>query len=189
MFKKLIVLMLAVSIFTVQAQAASNQGLKAAFDELNYSLEVEWDQKNLDFKSEQMKKFTATIRDLQAKGLTSEQLLAFVKAEVKNDKVAKDLDTAFSVISINKMSPTEANNYILETMKASYSNGASWNAAATTVVAALVVIAIIALVVSSGGNVVVSGGYSCTTYNDYVCDTYCDYYGCWDDCYYVSSCY
>ncbi len=41
MLKKLIALFLIVSVFTVQANASTNQGLKAAFNELNYSLTTE----------------------------------------------------------------------------------------------------------------------------------------------------
>jgi hypothetical protein len=194
-FKKMIVLMLALSIFTVQAHATTQQGLKAAFDELNYSLTVDWDQKDEAFKNDQMKKFTAVLRDLQAKGLTNAQLVEFVKSEVKDAKVAKDVETAFNMISINKMSPAEANNYMMETMKKSYSVGASWSGEATGIIlAAALVVVIVAVVLASngssnGGSVTVGGGSSCGYYDDYYCDTYCDFYGCWDDCYYVSNYY
>lgn len=191
MFKKLIALMMVVSIFTVNAHAVSQNGLKAAFDELNYSLTVEWDQKDKDFYTTQMKKFSGQLRDLQAKGLTNAQLVEFVRAEVKNEKVAKDLETAFNMISINKMSSEEASKYMVETMKKSYSAGASWNGEVFIYLAVglLIVAAAIALGGSSSGSSN-GGGYYCTEY--YVCDTSCYYdyyygYTCYDDCYY--TCY
>lgn len=189
MFKKFVTLLMVVSIFTGSATASSQNGLKAAFDELNYSLVVEWDQKDKDFYTQEMKKFSAKLRELQAKGLTNSQLMDFVKSEVKDQKVAKDLETAFNMISINKMSSEEASQYMVDTMKRSYSTGASWNGDVLLYagVALLLVAAAIALGGSSTGT---GGGYYCSDY--YVCDTVCYYdyvwgYTCYDDCYW--SCY
>ena len=194
MFKKLIALMMVLSIFTTQANASTTDGLKAAFDELNYALTVEWDQKDKEFHADQMKKFTSSIRDLQSKGLTNAQLVDFAKSQVKNAQVAKDLETALNMIQINKMSGAEANKYILDTMKKSYSAGASWNGEVFIYLAVGVLIVALAVAlangnVSSSGN----GGYGSSCYYDdvYVCDSYCynDYYGytCYDDCYWTSQ--
>ena len=195
MFKKLIALMLVLSIFTVQAHASTNDGLKAAFDELNYALTVEWDQKDKDFHADQMRKFTATIRDLQSKGLTNAQLVEFAKSQVKNAQVAKDLETALNMIQINKMSPSEANKYILDTMKKSYSAGASWNGEVFIYLA--VGVLIVALAVALAGSSTGPGptpNNNCYYDDVYVCDTYCydDYYwgySCYDDCYYSTQYY
>jgi hypothetical protein len=189
--KKLMTLMMALSIFTTTAFASTHGGLKTAFDELNYTLTVEWDQKDKDFYTEQMKKFSHSLRELQAQGLTNAQLVEFVKAEVKDERVARDLETAFNMISINKMSAQEANKYMVETMKRSYSTGASWNGsgAVTVAVALLVVVAVIAL--ASAGGSGGGGGYQ-GCYNYWYCNTYCYYdwwwgYTCYDDCYW--TCY
>lgn len=194
MLKKLISLMLVCSMFAVSAHAASQNGLKAAFDELNYSLVVEWDQKDKDFYTAQMKKFMGTVRELQAQGLTNAQLLDFVKSEVKDARVAKDLETAFNMISINKMSSEDATKFMVESMKRSYSNGASWNGDVLLYlgVGLLVVAAAIALSGASTGGGVSNGGggYYCT--DTYICDSTCYYdyywgYTCYDDCYW--TCY
>ena len=192
MFKKIMALMMVVSIFTVNAHAVSQNGLKAAFDELNYSLTVEWDQKDKDFYANQMKTFSGSLRDLQSKGLTNAQLVEFVKSEVKDAKVAKDLETAFNMIAINKMSSEEASKYMVETMKKSYSAGASWNGEVFIYLAVglLIVAAAIALGGSASGSSNGGGGYYCSEV--FVCDTSCYYdffygYTCYDDCYY--SCY
>ena len=192
MLKKLITLFLAFSLFSAHAGTTSTQGLKAAFDELNYSLTVEWDQKDKEFYVEQMKKFHRTMEQLQAQGLTTEQLIAFAKSEVKNERVAKDLETAFNMISINKMSSAEANKYILETLKRSYSSGASWGGEVIVIVAVAALIVVVALAVanapaSTGGS---TGSY-CYYDDYYFCDTYCYYdyywgYTCYDDCYWTS---
>jgi uncharacterized protein YoaH (UPF0181 family) len=188
-FKKFITMMMVVSFFTVNAQAVTQNGLKAAFDELNYALTVEWDQKDQDFYTEQMKQFSAQIRELQAKGMTNAQLIAFVKSEVKDAKVARDLETAFNMISINKMNSEEASKYMVETMKKSYSAGASWNGEAI-VYLAVGVLFVAAAIAIANGNYSSSGTYYCTDY--YVCRDYCYYdyywgYTCYQDCYW--TCY
>jgi hypothetical protein len=127
MFKKLITLMIAVAFTTTTAFANTNGGLKAAFDEMNYSLNVEWDQNDKAFYDAQTEKFSATLKELQAEGLTNAELIEFVKAEVKDAKVAQDLETAFNMIQTQKMSASEAADYMTESMKSSYSVGASWS--------------------------------------------------------------
>lgn len=197
MFKKLITLMMVLSIFTTQANASTNDGLKAAFDDLNFALTVEWDQKDKAFHEGQMSKFTAALRDLQSKGLTNSQLIDFAKAEVKNAQVAKDLETALNMIQINKMSPSEANKYILDTMKKSYSAGASWNGEVFVYLAVGVLIVALAIAIASSSSVTISNNNNNCYYQDvYVCDEYCYYdgwgfYTCYDDCYYTTqySCY
>jgi len=193
-FKKLIALMLVVSVFTVSAHASSQAGLKAAFDELNYALTVEWDQQDKDFQQEQMKKFSNTLRDLQAKGLTNSQLIDFVKSEVKNERAAKDLETAFNMISINKMTSAEANKYVLDTMKKAYSSGASWNGEVFVYLAVGLLIVAVAIAIANADTVVVGGGGGCYYQDYYICDSYCyydywGYYTCYDDCYWSYGCY
>jgi hypothetical protein len=191
MFKKFITSMMVVAMFSVQASAATNEGLKAAFDELNYSLTVEWDQKDQAVYSSKMKAFTSQIRALQSKGMTDADLISFVQSEVKDKKVAKDLETAFNMISINKMSSEEASKYMVATMKKSYSAGASWNGDAVLYIGLGVLIVAAAIALAAGGY---SGGGNGGGYCEdvYVCDTTCynDYYygyECYEDCYY--ACY
>lgn len=193
MFKKMITLLMVMTIFTVHANAASQNSLKAAFDEMNYALTVEWDQKDKEFYTEQMKKFKATLNELQAKGLTNAQLVEFVKSEVKDKSIARDIETAFSMITINKMNQEDASRYMVDTMKKSYSSGASWGGEAIMYLAVglLIVGAAVALSSSGGSSSSSSGGsYYCHDY--YYCDTSCYYdpywgYTCYDDCYW--TCY
>ncbi len=180
------------AITTTSAFANSHVGLKAAFDELNYSLTVEWNQKDKAFYDAQMKKFNATLKELQAKGLTNAELIAFVKSEVKDAKVAKDMETAFTMIQLQKMNASQAANYMTETMKRSYSVGASWNGDAALYIGLGVLLVVVALSLAAGGvsGTGNGGGGYCEEF--YVCDTYCynDYfwgYTCEDDCFY--SCY
>lgn len=191
MLKKFVTSLMITAMISVQATASTTApGLKQAFDELSYSLTVEWDQKDKEVYTAQMKKFSASVRELQAKGMTDAELVSFIKSEVKDQKVAKDLETAFTMISINKMSSEEASKYMVETMKKSYSAGASWNGDAILYIGLGVLIVVAAVSLAAAGY---TGGGSRACYEDvYVCDTTCydDYwygYTCYDDCYY--SCY
>jgi hypothetical protein len=170
MLKKLIHVMLVLVIFAVQAHAATHSGLKAAFDEMNYALAVEWDQKDRAFYDAQMKKFMGQVRELQRQGLTNAQMIEFAKSEIKDQKMAKDLETAFSMITINKMSSEEASQFMIESMKRAYSSGASWTGDVLIYLA--VGILIVALAVSLAGGTA-SGSTGGGAY-------------CYDDCYYYS---
>lgn len=123
MFKKLLVLPL-VFCFMVSPTHANTDGLKLAFQELNYALSVEWDQKDLKFKEEQMKKFEQEVLKL---GLSNQELMDFAISEVKDESLKRDLKTSFSMIQINKMSSREAKKYVQDTLEKSLSKGASWN--------------------------------------------------------------
>jgi hypothetical protein len=196
-FKSFISFLLIFSVFTVHAQASTVEGLKKAFDELHFSLEHDWDQQDRSFYEAQMKKFNQELRNLQAQGLTSDQLLDFAKSQTKNPQMGKDLETAFTMIKINKMSSSEANRYVLDVMKKSYSRGASWTGEVFIYAAIGILIVALAIGLASGASGSSSssgGGYSSSCYYDdiYLCDTYCydDYwygYTCYDDCYWSTQ--
>lgn len=190
MFTRLMSLMLVCAIFTVSAQATSHNGLKAAFDELNYALTVEWDQQDKDFYVDQMKSFKNKVNELQFQGLTQKELIDFAKSEVKDKKLSADLDTAFSMISLNRMNGEQASEYLVEMIKKSYSTGASWNSDASLFIGLGLLLVVVGVVVAGGGSTSTGGTYHCT--DRYICDYNCHYdyyYGnvCYNDCYW--TCY
>jgi hypothetical protein len=177
-FRKLFTLLMVFAIFTVQASASTQNGLKAAFDEMNYSLTVEWDQQDRNFYEGQLKTFTSTVRELQKSGLTNAQMIEFAKSQVKDARVAKDLETAFSMITINKMNSEEASKYMMDSMKRAYSNGASWNGEVLVYLAVGLLIVALAVGLASGGGSGSSnnGGGSGSCYDDcYYYDYQCGY--------------
>jgi hypothetical protein len=196
MLKKLMSFSMIFAFLTVHASAATNNGLKAAYDELNYTLNVEWDQKDKAFYQTSMKKFTDTVSLMQTEGLSNSEIIAFVKSEVKDEAAARDLETAFNVISINKMAPAEATQYMLNTVKSTYSRGASWDgqmvgayAISAAIVAGIALLIIFTPKGSSEGTTTVNPGY-CTQY--YQCNNFCYNdalygYTCQPNCYY--ACY
>ena len=197
MFKRFFTMVMVLAIFTVQAHATTQNGLKAAFDEMNFSLSVDWDGKDQSFYEAQLKKITQNVRELQKQGLTNQQMIDFAKSEIKDARVARDLETAFSMITINKMSSEDASKYMLDSMKRAYSHGASWNGDALVYAAVGLLIVALAIGLSGGsssGSSNGGGGYSCTNYSDcyyysYNCGydfwgpVYCQAYTCDSYCY------
>jgi len=171
------------AIFTVSAQASVQQGLKAAFDELNYSLNVEWDQKDQNFYKTKVRVFNESVRDLMNNGLTHQDYLTFVKTQVKNERVAKDMETALNIISINKMTSADASKYMIETMEKSYSSGASWNGRANVYLSIGVLFIFAAVIAGSTTSYDPGPGPSARTcgYSVYYCGETCygyPYYYC-----------
>lgn len=179
MFKKLFTTMMLFAFCLVQANAATHNSLKAAFDELNYSLTVEWDQKDRSFYNQVQQKFARELKDLQAKGLSNQELVNFALSQVKDEKLAKNLETAFNMVQINKMNQDEARRYMTEVMNKSYSQGASWNGGAAIATVLVVVILVAVLLVVAGEARVEDGCYQVWT-----CDDYCAGGVCYEDCYY-----
>lgn len=138
--KKLLTISVTFILLTSQVFATSSEGLKQAYDEMNYSLTVEWDQKDNSFYQAQIKKFNQKVKDLQSQGLTNSELLSFAQAQIKDSKVSATLDKVFLMINVNKMTPEVASKYIMDTMKETYLHGASWNG--RTVISSVVFVAI-----------------------------------------------
>jgi hypothetical protein len=144
MLKKFLTLMMIFSIFSTQAMAAN--GLKAAFEDLNFALNVEWDQQDGDFYNDKMNEFTVAV---QKSGLSQAELIAFIKGEIKDQRIAGDVEAALTSITLSKMSPLEAGRYMASVLDASLSKGASWHGRSATarIVKALVVYAIAVVIV------------------------------------------
>lgn len=140
MFNKFISVVLLFAVTSVHASIGSHNGLKDAFDELNYSLSVEWDQQDVQFFTDRMGDFSQKMRDLRAQGLTNRDLIEFAKLQLKDQKTAADIDKAFSNVSVDSMSDTEVSNHIIDVIKKSYTQGANWSGAGPIVAIVLAVV-------------------------------------------------
>lgn len=129
MFKRFFVLALAVSLMTTQTFAASHNGLKVAFDELAYSMEVEGAGLNLETKKAALAQFSQTLDQLQAEGLSSEELLSFAQSQIKDEALARDFAATFSLVNANKLSQIEVRDALNDLSDRMYAKGASWNGA------------------------------------------------------------
>ncbi len=176
MCKKFIVSLIALCLLTVQSFAGTNNGLKTAFDDLNYSLSVEWDQTDRAFYNAQMDKFAMALRTAN---VSNQELVEFTVSQVKNEKIARDLRTALTMVQINKMDQKDAQKYVVDVMNNSYARGASWNGGAVIGGAILVVI-IVAVALLASGDARINDHEDC--YEVWRCEDYCAGGVCYEDC-------
>jgi hypothetical protein len=192
MFKRFIALCLLLNVVVAQANVAGPNTLKTVFDELNYTLAVDWDQQDKKFYTTQMKKFQDQISNLQVQGLSNADLVKFAKSQIKDAKVATDLETAFTLIQINKLSNKDARKLVLDTVGKTYNQGASWSGDAGVVVAAaILLILVVAIAVSSPNSGGINNGGGAYCYDEQVCYDYYDAWGFYwyTDCYWETWCY
>src|SRR5665647_1198506 len=121
MLIRVISFFLCLSLFSISAGAAT-PGLKAAFDELNYSLTVEWDQKDPGFYDSHIEKFNSIL-----KVSSKPEIVEFIKSALKNEKLAHEFATAMEQIKIQKMSALDAETLLRTMVEKSYQSGASWS--------------------------------------------------------------
>ncbi len=147
MFTRLLTLVLAFSLFSMSAMATTQDGLKTAFDEFNYSVTVEWDQKDPTFFEAKKLELTQAIAGLEAEGMTREELIGFTKSQIKDATLLKNLDTALEALSVNKMTSAEAQEFMMKSIKSS--QGASWDGAVVIITPiGLVVLLLIIIIVA-----------------------------------------
>lgn len=106
---------------------AATPGLKAAFDELKYSLTVEWDQQDQTFYDAQSSKFQAAVSQILANGLSNAEFSAFIKSEVKDARTLQEIDTVLNLVSLQKMTADEAHSHLSNVLEQTNQRGANWN--------------------------------------------------------------
>jgi hypothetical protein len=140
--KKLITLALSFMMIFTQANAAtgSMDGLKNAIDDLNYSLNVEWDQKDQNFYAEQLKNFQTTITSLRAEGMTSSEISNFIINNLKDESLKNDIRQIQAIAKNQNVSEAEMNLLTQEVLKRSYNKGSAWLGAVLITGAVLIIL-------------------------------------------------
>lgn len=124
MLRTILSFLMIFSVIVGQASAASQTGLKNAFDELSYSLNVEWDQEDMAFYNAQKDKFAAEVK---AQGISPEQLVEILNEEITDVQTRRDIVEAFHLVKTKNMTQEEAQEYILKVLSQTYVEGAHWN--------------------------------------------------------------
>lgn len=185
MLTRALILFLALTLVSTPTSAGQKSPLKAAFDQLSYSLTVEWDQRDRSFYDARLKDFADKLSAMQAQGTSKSELVAFALAQVKDKKLSDDLNAAYAQIRVNQLSQSEARKQVLETI--SQALGASWSGQSSItdgLVALLLVVAVVAAVAVTRP----TQGGACS--QEKVCEDYYTQYGAYwySDCYTQSLC-
>lgn len=104
-------------IFSVTSTHAAPT-LKEAFDELNYSLTVEWDQTDQAFYHNEIQKFESAVAEINP---SAEDLIILLKSEIKDEKAWREI--SMLIDHARGLSPEEARIYLSRNL----AQGASWN--------------------------------------------------------------
>ena len=112
-FKKIIsilTILASFQSFALTPQAGLTE-LKKAYDALNFSIQVEWDQKDKKFYNKKVEDFHNTIKRLQNSGLTNSDLIKFIKTNIKDKNLANNIDELYETIQATSMTSTEARKF------------------------------------------------------------------------------
>lgn len=133
MFKKITALFLVMSFTQVHAVTPVQQTLSAAqemnraFDELNYRINVEWDQTDSKYMKEVYDAFGKEIATLQAQGLSAKELTQYTLEKIKDKQTREEINAITKSIAENKMSSEEARDFAISKLNSMYSHGTSWS--------------------------------------------------------------
>lgn len=172
MMSKFFVTVLAFFMLTTYTHAAAGTGLKQAFDEFNYAVKVEWDQKDQAFYNAQLEKLKAAVSAAQTSGMSNAALIDAIAAETKSTVLRDELRLLATQVELGLIAQDQLQAEVQKVMSKSYRQGASWNGEAILLgaVGVLVVVLLVAYVSC------VTDPNSVTVCDDYVyCDTWDDY--------------
>ena len=152
MFKKITALFLVMSFTHVYAVTPVQESFSAAneinrsFDELNYRLNVEWDQKDSKYVKEAFADFEKNIMTLQAQGLSNKELTQYTLDKIKDKKTRDEVNEITKVINEKQMSSEEARDFAVSKLSKMYSLGTNWTGSRMHVPHVALILGIIALI-------------------------------------------
>jgi hypothetical protein len=171
---------LTANVFAASAPLAE---LERSFDEYQYKVTVEWDQKDKAFYEKETQSFFNELSTLMTQGLVKEDISTLLQKKVSNKAALEALKLKLSMLT--KVSSSEELSQVLqENSKELYAKGASWNGDVMTNTLYVALAAFLAYEVwfySTHKCVSYNEGYSCGTPSQYAgvqCHTYeyCELY-------------
>lgn len=130
MYKKIAVVM-SISILLTSAHA-QELSVKSALKQFQFSLDVEWDQKDLKIRNQIIRTFKNQLFALNAKGQTTQDILNEIKSELNNKQLIQDMDNLLSIATKEKMNSQHIQKLALDFAKLAKKSGASWDDDATS---------------------------------------------------------
>ncbi len=127
-FAKLVHFLLAF-IFCSQCALASTGNFKELVQEYNYTLTVEWDQKDLEFLKSAESKFSIGVRELLKEGSSPLELMAESLDLISDLKLRRELSERLKVYHHNKMSNEELLEFVERYSSSMQTQGTSWSPA------------------------------------------------------------
>lgn len=195
--KKFITLMLALAFLTTAtASTGATVGLSQAINELNYTLNVDWDQQDQAFREKAMEKFRTQLHTLKMQGLSNQELIQGSLAMVRDEGLKKELMAAYAIIDANKLTAEEAQRVVVNAAEKARAQGASWvgGSSAFQWIGIAIAVALVIAVFSGGSGDSTPCTENCPSYDyqcgyQHVCGWGYDYWGNYSyDCDYQYVC-
>lgn len=115
-------------LLSVSAFASSKSELIAPlYQDLEFKLTVEWDQKDGAFYNEALKNFKEEILKLKDQGVTSEDIFNYLKESSKDAKVSDEINEIINSVDLSKMDLQETNDLLNKYATKAFSKGASYH--------------------------------------------------------------
>lgn len=112
----------------VLASTGLNKALEEALDSYQYTMTVEWDQKDKDFYEKKTNEFYRELQNLMNQGLTKKDVMDLLNSKVKNktelDALRLKAELAFS----KSANMDDLARLLSQDVAKMYSTGASWEA-------------------------------------------------------------
>lgn len=123
MLSKFFSLILTLIVTTQVSLAASQEGLKKAFDQYNYTLSVEWDHHNPEIAYQAASDFMGKVK---AMGLSNDAVVDYVASRIKDARVSAEMKDLYSKITNHEVSQDELQEILDQSEAKAYASGASW---------------------------------------------------------------
>jgi hypothetical protein len=115
------------AITPVQQNLSMSSEINRTFDDLNYKLNVEWDQKDNAYMNSAIDDFEKEITTLQAQGLSTDELVQHTLLKIKDKGTSDEINELAKTITENQMSTEEARAFVISKLNSTYAHGASWS--------------------------------------------------------------
>lgn len=125
MFKKLIALV--AMCMSVSVLANVDAKIAPVFEELEYKLSVEWDQKDQAFYKSAVQNFETNLTELSNDGVSPSEVLNYLQSNIKDQKVAGELAELVASIDTEKMTLEESKVLVKEYVDGMKNTGANYS--------------------------------------------------------------
>ncbi|MFG1503810.1 hypothetical protein ACRXCV_05695 [Halobacteriovorax sp. GFR7] len=118
---------MALVCFSFSALANIEAKIAPIFEEVEFKLSVEWDQKDQNFYNETVKSFEKQLGDLAQEGITPSEVLNYLQANIKDKKVASELSNLVGSIDVENMTLEESKSLIQDYVDGMKNTGANYS--------------------------------------------------------------
>jgi hypothetical protein len=198
--KKILSLILAMAMVSTSTFASTAdintshpQMIAKTFNEFNYNMTVNAGESNADYQSKAVEEFKQRLVDLQAKGVTPDEIMSYMRSTILDASARKDFDSLLSSMDNSKVSSEEAGNMAMQFMAKKYQAGASYSGGTASykgliIVAGIIIVGVVTYFVwKNMQNTSTTTDTSTQTKTDTVTDTVTCTYTVTDTCTYTNT--